>query len=498
MQITRKLAIVKSIHVAPVRFSFKRLLSNTPYLSPWTARDLINGTPTHRSYSPRSINNAAAAEGTTQPELSSKQASSKVPILIAGKKAEFLAVLLRDACSCPLCVHESTKQRLFSTADIPAGIQSQAVEIDPASDSVNIGWKNDIPGFPEEHTTTLSMAALRQLSCSGSLPGQQRDSFRPPALWGQEPPNLVDYDYNTYMQNDGTLHQIINQLEAEGLAFVTNVPGKEESLASIATRIGPVKDTFYGYTWDGRAMSNDLGFHTDLLYFEQPLHIQLLHCVQSASSGGASVFADAFKAAVDFFHMDVDAFNTLATVPVNYHYNHPHSNMYRTTKPVIDLRPLGIGHTIYTGIQDYIKDWHELSMRNGGSGWTVAMLVDCMDKINWRPPFLAPFSIHEVPRQQEQLADPALSALKNKVDRWHQAASKFSGPLQHPECLYERKMRPGECVLFSNTRILHSRRAFDMAEIGKPRWLRGTYADKDPYFSKLRVLQHKFKYLRAD
>ncbi|KAE8416734.1 hypothetical protein BDV36DRAFT_284264 [Aspergillus pseudocaelatus] len=277
--------------------------------------------------------------------------------------------------------------RLFST-------------INSASDSANIGWKNDVPGFPEEHNTTLSMAALRQLSSSGSLPGQQKDSFRPTALWVQEPLNLVDYDYR-----------------------------------AIAARIGPVKDTFYGYTWDVRTVpdainaaytSNDLGFHTELLYFEQPPHIQLLHCVQSASSGGASVFADAFNAAVDLFHMDVDAFDTLATVPVNYHYNHPDSNVYRTTKP-------------------------------------------------------------------EHLTDHALSALNNKVDWWHQAASKFNALLQRSECLYERKMRPGECVLFNNTRILHSRGAFDMADIGKPRWLRGTYVDKDPYFSKLRVLQHKFR-----
>ncbi|KAE8137522.1 Clavaminate synthase-like protein [Aspergillus pseudotamarii] len=443
----------------------------------------------------------------SQPEFSSKQISTKVPIPIDGKKAEFSAILLRDACSCPLCVHESTKQRLFSTADIPAEIQSQAVETDAASDSVNIRWENDVPGFTEEHVTTLSMAALRQLSSSGSLPGHQQDSFPPPALWGQEAPNLVDYDYNTYMRDDGTLHQLINQLETEGLAFVTNVPGKEESLATIATRIGPVKDTFYGYTWDVRTVpeainaaytSNDLGFHTDLLYFQQPPHIQLLHCIQSASSGGASVFADAFKAAVDLFHMDVDAFETLATVPVNYHYNHPDSNVYRTTKPVIGLRPLRIGNTMYTGIQDYIRDWHELSMRKGGSGWTEAMLVDCMDKINWGPPFLAPFSIHEDPIHQEQLADPDLSALNSKVDRWHQAASKFNALLQRPECLYERKMKPGECVLFNNTRILHSRRAFDMADIGKPRWLRGTYVDKDPYFSKLRVLQHKFRSSKAD
>ena len=54
------------------------------------------------------------------------------------------------------------------------------------------------------------------------------------------------------MEDDKTLYKLIEQLQVQGLAFIANVPGEEESLAKIATRIGPVKDTFYGYTWDGK------------------------------------------------------------------------------------------------------------------------------------------------------------------------------------------------------------------------------------------------------
>lgn len=237
--------------------------------------------------------------------------------------------------------------------------------------------------------------------------------------------------------------------------------------------------------------SHDLGFHTDLLYFQQPPHIQLLHCIQSASSGGASVFADAYKAAIDLFHLDLDAFETLATVPVNYHYNHPDSNVYRTTKPVIDLRPLRIGNTMYTSLSEYKKAWHDSSIRNGGAGWDDAMLVDCLDKINWGPPFLAPFSNHQRPTHDLGATSSAASLLNDKVEQWHQAAVKFNALLQRSSYLYERKMNPGECVLFDNTRTLHSRRAFDHADVGKPRWLRGTYVDKDPFFSKMRVLKNR-------
>ncbi|OQE26261.1 hypothetical protein PENSTE_c005G04610 [Penicillium steckii] len=378
------------------------------------------------------------------------------------------------------------------------------IEVDIPSDTVTITWNNDLVGYGEEHTTTLNIAALQSMKESGYTPGSQSDNFPAQVMWSKKALNLPDYPYEQYMEDDSVLYQLVKQLRTDGLAFVTNVPGLRESLAKIATRIGPVKDTFYGHTWDVRTVpeainaaytSHDLGFHTDLLYFHQPPHVQLLHCVQSASSGGASVFADAYKAVVDLYHADKEAFNTLATVPVNYHYTHPESNVYHTTKPVIDLCSLRIGNVIYTRFQDYLKAMKSHSPSGISDEWEISLLVKCLQKVNWGPPFFAPFSNHDglLPASDDGSGQSALSALNDKADQWHHAACKFNALLQRPEYLYERKMDPGDCVLFDNTRTLHSRRAFDMADVGKPRWLRGTYVDKDPYLSKLRVLQAKFE-----
>ncbi|CAO2654759.1 Nn.00g114920.m01.CDS01 [Neocucurbitaria sp. VM-36] len=469
---------------------------------PYGRRNPINlahiSAPRFFSSRPSNAQAATAAEAVDQ-DIAYNDGRACVTIPLDGSKTQISAVLLRDACSCPRCVHESTNQRLFSTADIPANVRARVVEVDAASDSVKIKWDNDVAGYDDEHATTFGLAELQGLAQTGSLPVTRRDSFGSPSLWSEKRLELPDYDYESYLKNDHTLFQLMKQLHTYGLAFVTNIPGKETSLATIATRMGPIKDTFYGQTWDVRTVpaainaaytSHDLGFHTDLLYFQQPPHIQLLHCIQSASSGGASVFADAYKAAVDLFHSDLEAFETLATVPVNYQYNHPHSNVYRTTKPVIDLRPLRIGETVYTSLSDYKRAWHDLDIRNGGAGWNDSMLVDCLDKINWGPPFLAPFSNHPQSTHDISTKQPTLSTLNDKVERWHQAAVKFNALLQRSSYLYERKMNPGECVLFDNTRTLHSRRAFDSADVGKPRWLRGTYVDKDPFFSKMRVLKH--------
>ena len=64
--------------------------------------------------------------------------------------------------------------------------------------------------------------------------------------------NLPDFEYDAYIPDDSTLHELIRHLRTHGLVFIEKVPGLEESVATIAERIGPVKDTLYGRTWDGK------------------------------------------------------------------------------------------------------------------------------------------------------------------------------------------------------------------------------------------------------
>lgn len=44
----------------------------------------------------------------------------------------------------------------------------------------------------------------------------------------------------------------MRQLRQHGLVFITDIPRLEDALEKIAKRMGPMKDTFYGYTWDGK------------------------------------------------------------------------------------------------------------------------------------------------------------------------------------------------------------------------------------------------------
>jgi hypothetical protein len=76
---------------------------------------------------------------------------------------------------------------------------------------VSIKWENDAPGVGEDHTTELSVAALRELDQSGSLPGFGRDSHDAQILWNNDPlPNLQAFNYNEYMQDDREVYKLIH------------------------------------------------------------------------------------------------------------------------------------------------------------------------------------------------------------------------------------------------------------------------------------------------
>ncbi|KAI7554148.1 Clavaminate synthase-like protein [Hortaea werneckii] len=429
------------------------------------------------------------------------QEQDQLSINLDGETHEFSPLLLRDLCQCPRCVDQSTRQKHFSTTQIPSDI-SATVEPGTNPEVVRLKWTGDIPNYPEDHVTELSVHALRNLvkvACptpNSELPGK--------VLWDDASfrEDVRDLDYDAYMSDDSVLHQALQYLHTHGLVFLTNVPEQESSVATIAERIGPVKNTFYGYTWDVRSVpqaknvaytSQDLGFHMDLLYMEQPPHLQFLHCIRASSAGGASTFTDSHAAAQDLFQQDPDAFDALETLPVNFHYDHLESHYYHHTRPVFELSP----RPLYLGGRKF-NDFRELVRAAPDVGLSPSDLpvTEWLANISWSPPFQAPFtplSAHTEPRGFPQLVRRGpLGYLNEQITRWLPAARKFDELIHRPEGVYERMMKPGECVLFDNRRVLHARRAFEVGDIGKERWLRGAYLDRDPFESRLRVLWEKF------
>ncbi|KAK3670577.1 hypothetical protein LTR78_009545 [Recurvomyces mirabilis] len=441
-----------------------------------------SSTPTHIAASGQSLLHRSAKGGHFQTSRIAHASPSTSPIYETTTNAtttsgwdpqafDVSLLWLRDLCECSRCVDPSTKQKLFSTVDIPPNIQGTRL---PSSDDakITLRWTNDIVGYGNDHVTTLSTEMYSQNSRNSS--GGPLFDIPARNLWLAQHfrAKCEDMDYEHYMQSDHSVLQALQQLHTHGLLFLTNVPDSEKSVSAIVERIGPLKNTFYGSTWDVRSVpeaknvaytAQDLGFHMDLMYMQQPPHLQFLHCIRSSAAGGASLFTDSFRAARDLWVDDPDSVRNLAQLPVNFHYNHPELHYYHQSRRVVEL-----------------KDGASLdSLPSGEQG--AKMLADAIRNVSWAPPFQAPF-INPNAKKLEEISGETLI-------RWHAAARKFSEAVHQPAGIYERMMRPGECVIFDNRRVLHARRAFEVGDAGKERWLRGAYMDEDPFLSKTKVMQ---------
>lgn len=209
-------------------------------------------------------------------QLDGKPAKS-IAVTIDGEPKIFDSLFLRDSCTCPQCVDTSTKQKLFQTSDIPESLEGVARTVVDKERGwmVEIVWTNDIPGYLSEHRTRHSFEWLqRTLNVESELRGGVRSDER--VLWDRDiiTKNNKWIEYEDYMANDETLFSALTHLNKFGLLFLKGVPDSEKSVEDIAGRIGNLKDTLYGRTWDVKSKPNakniaythqSLGLHMDLL-----------------------------------------------------------------------------------------------------------------------------------------------------------------------------------------------------------------------------------------
>lgn len=407
---------------------------------------------------------------------------------------ELPKMLLRDMCTCPQCVDPSTRQKLFSTAEIPPDISVE--EVVRYKGGLQVTWLVDLPGIKRPHTSFYPQEVLDAIKRTGSskiLPRLPRRRYWTDSQFRAE---TADITYEAYMQDENVFFKALQQLHSHGLLFLKDVPEDPESVSRITQRIGPLKNTFYGDTWDVRSVpqaknvaytSQDLGFHMDLMYLKQPPHLQFLHCIRSSANGGASLFADSFKAVRHLWKHDRESFTDLERIPITFHYDHIDSHYYQQSRPLIELAPLNFDGKVfpnYRGLQLFAQD-------QARGGWVKKLfnLDDYLEAVTWSPQFQAPF---QLTNPHTQFFDRDLSERNEyAIRRWRTAAGRFNSHIHRPENIYERMMKPGECVIFDNRRVLHARKAFEVADAGKERWLRGAYLDKDPFISKLITLGHK-------
>lgn len=252
---------------------------------------------------------------------------------------------------------------------------------------------------------------------------------------------------NTTVGGGPEFAQAVADLYRYGLVFMCGVPESQYAVQEIAEKIGNLQSTFYGLTWDviSKAESEDVAYaketlclQQDLLYCSNPPKVQILHCLENGREGGDSLFSDGLRTANDLKVKDPRSYEVLSNQTIDFHYDKE-------------------GHYYWTSR-------HVIQSRSSGSPAAVA----------WSPPFQGPFrfSKHRNPLKSRKGHE---ARVESTLLGWSKAARAFRHDVESPENMLQYRLKPGDCVIFDNTRILHGQTKFDGG--GGQRHLRGAYID---------------------
>ncbi|WFD32334.1 heme o synthase [Malassezia sp. CBS 17886] len=388
-------------------------------------------------------------------------------------------VWLRDACREPGSVHASTQQKLFHTSDIPVpdgargeslladeerpvGLATDArtgaavleVRFAPAAAVANaftaLVSPASVAGAPGPHVSHFPVERLAMLASPQRYRRHHHDVLGMPSVWDHVSlqrtgrPAFVAWD--DVRGSDAALLQLLTGLQRDGIAFVRGLPTDTTSsdpgpqaaaLRGLADRIGELRHTFYGTLWDVQSVASaaniaytnvDLGFHMDLLYFQNPPRFQLLHMLRKKVTGGQSLFVDSFQVAQRMWDEHRAQWEALAHAPVAFHYHNAGEHYYYTHPTLERAQP---------------SEGHEGPPPDGTS---MPRLV----AVNYAPPFQAPLPLHA-----PSLDTPAKRML------FYEALQTFARLTHDRTMQFEHALEPGDCVLFDNRRVLHARKGFD-------------------------------------
>lgn len=327
-----------------------------------------------------------------------------------------------------------------------------------------------------------------------------------------------------------SLYALVHTLLRDGLGFVTNVPTSSTGSvpnssqpSSVATLyhlsrlLGELRSTLYGTNlWDVRSMkqskniaytNSDLGFHADLCYFQNPPRFQFLHMLKNQVKGGKSLFVDGFAIAEELWRTKRDEFIALATTPVAFHYNND-GRYYRFAHPTIEIAQPFQGFASASTAQ---FPRYPAGITQPSSEDVAQEPMPRLVAINYSPPFQAPLPMHPPSQLQSTamgMSDSSESGSGADSALFRKALTTFAELTHDPRFTYVRQMSEGECVIFDNRRVLHSRTGFEWNEEEEAsgeektgsevkRWLKGSYVEGDAVWSTYRVLRARVEAARG-
>lgn len=251
---------------------------------------------------------------------------------------------------------------------------------------------------------------------------------------------LPEIPYTSLNSRMGKL-QLCSYLERYGLGVIRGVDIETGMVAKVGNQIGNVRVTNYGSIFDVQdkgAEATNLAFtsqriraHTDNPYRDPFPGVQMLHCLESAEEGGATMFIDGFRVAEELRIQDPEAFRMLAATSHPFEYRDPDEGvLLRATAPVIQL--------------DQANDVQRITFNNRSAA--------------------------------------ALPASFPNLEEYYRAWAAFDFLANSDDYAVKLLMRPGDLAIWLNGRVMHGRESYCA---GGRRHIQGAYLDQDEIHSSV-------------
>jgi len=359
-----------------------------------------------------------------------------VSLTAANKTTRFHAIWLRDNALDDATKNSSNGQRLIALRDIDVTTYISHARV--TADALQVTF------VPEHKTVSFPLAWLAahaydkpQASTKGWLPASQ--SLWNNNLMGQ----LPEADFDAVSNSPLALQAWLADIARFGFAKLNGGPIKAGALTQVVDLFGHLRETNYGRIFEVRVEEKptNLAFtglalqaHTDNPYRDPVPTIQVLYCLESSAPGGDNVLVDGFNAARQLQQENPHAFDLLSRYCARFEYAGEAGVCLQSKRPMIELASDGQ-----------------------------------LQGIRFNNRSAAPFT--EIPF--EHMAD------------YYEAYRRLGEIIDHPASEVGFRLKPGDCFVLDNTRVLHARKAFSGAGT---RWLQGCYADMDGLRSRLAVL----------
>lgn len=326
-------------------------------------------------------------------------------VTVRGKRFHY--IWLRDHCVCPECRAPSSFQRLF---DLREHVRHpEPLSVEERDEELRITWKEDPP-----HYSTYPISWL----LSHTYDPQPQLHYTPePILW-----NKAWLDANPPQRHDvHSCPQSVWMEELFRLGFTILENMAVEELEPFLSSIGPILPTEFGTIDDIKTIPNtenikdlsdtsiSLAPHTDNAHRITQNVVVFFYCVAHDAKGGESILVDSFDVAKDFRQNHPDYFDILTKTPVPFCFFFRHDQYYFiNTSPVLEVDLEGRVSRVCLSIKNCHRD--------------------------------LPFA---------------------QTESFYEAYLAFRDYLEDPAYQYSFRLKPGECLLLQNFRLLHGRAAFE-------------------------------------